>query len=149
MPREDRENKAELEYLLQRSLKYHKEKLSKQGTAVESMSDEDKLNVIMQTWLTENGNDPSYILDNIETEARMTTHMIVNTRDNKSIYPKEIRDAEIDIYLRNRKNVPKYELMQYMKFSGDNNSSDNTKETKEGSGEVNTEQKEDFDIQVG
>ena len=147
--RQDRENRAELEYLLQKSLKYHKEKHSKKGTPVESMSDEDKLNIIMQTWLTEDSNDPAYLLDNIEAEAKMTSHMIVNTRDNKSIYPEEIKDAEIDIYLRNRKNIPKYELLQYMKFSNNDNDEKNTKDSSSPKEEEKEENEDEYDINVG
>ena len=146
--KEETANKAELEYLLQKSLKNHKEKMSKKGTPVENLSDEEKLNIIMRTWLTDNPNDPAYLLDHIEREARMTTHMIINNRDNKSIYPEEIKDVEIDIYLRNRKNVPKYELLQYMKFS---NSNDNDSKTKDSSslkdGEESSE--DPFDINIG
>lgn len=148
VPNEDRANKAELEYLLQKSLKYHKEKLSKKGTPVEHMTDEDKLDIIMQTWLTDNPNDPAYLLDNIESEAFRTTFMIVNTRDNKSIYPDEVKDAEIDIYLRNRKNIPKYELLQYMKFSSGADYEDNTKESSENL-ELSEPKEEDFDVNVG
>jgi len=88
-------------------------------------------------------------LDNIDSEMRMTSHMILNTRSNKSIYPKELKDAEIDIYLRNRKNVPKYELLQYMKFSNNENNT-NPKELTIVKDPISTITNEDeFDINIG
>jgi hypothetical protein len=113
------------------------------------MTDEQKLDIIMQTWLTDNPNDEAYVLDNIEAEAFMTTHMIVNSRDNKSIYPDQVKDAEIDIYLRNRKNIPKYELLQYMKFS---NGADHEGKTKESTSSQEKEEvnfTNEFEINVG
>lgn len=119
------------------------------------MTDDDKLEIIMKTWLTDNPNDPAYLLDNIESEAQMTSHMIVNTQNNKSIYPEEIKDAEIDIYLRNRKHIPKYELLQYMKFSGPSETELKTKASSSPKDESNNQKddsspnEEDFDLSVG
>jgi hypothetical protein len=143
------EDRAELEYLLQKSLKYHREKLSKKDTPVENLNDEEKLRIIMDTWFGKDVNNPAYLIDNIETEARMTTHMILNARNIKEIYPEEMKDAEIDIYLRNRKNVPKYELLQYMKFSS-NNDNEQTKETSSQKDRNSTSKDDDdFDVNIG
>lgn len=121
--------------------------MSKKGTPIENLSDDEKLNIIMKTWMTENPNDPAYLLDNIEREARMTTHMILNTKENQLIYPEEVKDAEIDIYLRNRKNVPKYELLQYMKFSTNENDTESlvSSSLKEEQGP----EEEPYDLNIG
>lgn len=133
-------NKIELEKLLEKSLKYHKEKVANKEVDIENLTDEDKLNIIMATWLTDDPNDPAYIRDSQELEAKLTSHMILNTRNNKSIYPEDIKDAEIEIYMRNRKHAPKYEMLQYIKFSGANGDEEDSCDMNELS---------DYDLNVG
>ena len=96
----------------------------------------------MQTWLTEDPYDPAYNIDDLEMESRLTSHMILNTRNASSIYPEDLKDAEIEIYMRNMKHAPKYEMLQFVKFSNNEDFSDDNS--------MSEKQKDkDFDLNVG
>ena len=161
----DIRKKIELEKLLHTSLakraKETKEKsyelmLNKNITGREKLdgglTDKDQLNMIMNTWLYKEYPEEEYTYEKLQKEAKLTSHSILKVNSRKELYPDNLKDCEIEIYMRNRKFAPKYEMLQFIKFSNaeekEDSSKNNTEDTKDDSADKENEQ-DPYDLKIG
>ena len=162
----DLRKKVELDKLLHRSLtkraKETKERsyelmlnktITGRGDPNGGLTDQDQLNMIMNTWLFKEYPEEEYTYEKLQKEAKLTSHSILKVNSRKELYPDDLKDCEIEIYMRNRKIAPKYEMLQFIKFSNtedkeDSSNKNNSEETKDDSADKENTQ-DPYDLKIG